>query len=271
MHEGWGEAILCLHGEPSWSYLYRKMIPILARQFRVVAPDFIGFGKSDKYEDVQAYSFHQHLSQLRSFVHQLNLQNITLVCQDWGGLLGLSLVGEEPDRFYRLVIMNTGLPVGDPMTQAFMDWRAYALRTPDMAVGRLFGRACPGLAPEVIAAYDAPFPDARYKAGVRSFPALVPISPEYPGVAEMQRAREVLSKWQKPALVAYSDGDAITAGGERFFCSLIPSCHEPVIIQGAGHFLQEQKGEEIADLIVDFMLKNPPPRQTKNFQPTTFW
>ena len=271
VEQGWGDVILCLHGEPTWSYLYRKMIPMLATMHRVIAPDFIGFGRSDKYENDAEYSFRRHLDQLRSLLDQLRLSNITLVCQDWGGLLGLSLVGEQPERFLRLVILNTALPVGEPMGDGFMEWRAYALRTPDMAVGRLVARAVPGLEPEVIAAYDAPFPDARYKAGVRTFPSLVPLKAEDPGVAEMKRAREILSRWSKPALVAFSDNDPVLGGGEMFFSALIPSSEKPVIIRDAGHFLQEQKGEEIAQLILDFIARHPAARITSSFKPTTFW
>lgn len=249
LDEGSGQIALCLHGEPTWSYLYRRMIPILARKHRVIAPDFIGFGRSDKYEDPKAYSFHQHYFQLSGFVHHLGLEEITLVCHDWGGLLGLSLVGEKPELFRRLVILNTALPIGGPISESFMEWRAHVLRTPDLEVGRLLRRAVPSMTQETAAAYDAPFPDVRYKGGVHAFPALVPIHAGAPGVEEMRRARTVLSKWTKPVLVIFSDNDPVLSGGERFFCELIPSCTEPVILEGAGHFLQESRGEEIAGRI----------------------
>jgi len=269
--EGGGQVVLCLHGEPTWSYLYRKVISGLCWKYRVIAPDFVGFGKSDKYALVEAYSLRRHLDQLKTLVRSLDLNEVTLVCHDWGGLVGLSLVAEEPARFFRLVIMNTGLPVGEPVNEAFTAWREYALRTPDLPVGRVVARACPGMEPEVAAAYDAPFPDVRFKGGVRSVPALVPLTPDAPGAVELARAREALSVWSRPTLVLFSDRDPITAGGADFFTSLIPSSGAPVLVQGAGHFLQEQRGEEVADRITSFILRNPPPSPTKTFQPSTFW
>lgn len=261
---GAGEVVLCLHGEPSWSYLYRKMIPLLAAHARVIAPDLIGFGKSDKFTEPDEYSFQMHRDLLVRFLDTLSLNNITLVCQDWGGLLGLRIASELPDRFARLVIMNTGLPAGDPMPRAFLAWQTFALRSPDLPVGRILrsGMAHADAIPdEVIAAYEAPFPDATYKAGAKVFPALVPTSPDQPGADAMRRARDVLSRWTKPALVMFSDGDPITRGGDIFFRNLIPSAKDQpfIVISDAGHFLQEEKGEEIARHIRDFMQRTPLP------------
>ena len=261
--EGSGEVILCLHGEPTWSYLYRKLIPILAQAHRVIAMDFIGFGRSDKFTEREDYTFEMHRGTIASFIQTLDLTGITAVVQDWGGILGLRVATDLPERFARLVIMNTGLPTGDvPPTEGFMKWRTYATTTPDLPIGTIVKRSATdreSITDDIVAAYDAPFPDVTYKMGAQMFPWLVPIEPNQPGAREMRETREALSNWTKPALVMFSDGDPVTRGGDRFFRKLIPSANnEPqIVIQGAGHFLQEEKGQEIATEIIAFIRRNP--------------
>jgi len=265
--EGKGEIVLCLHGEPTWSFLYRRIIPVLAARHRVIAMDFAGFGRSDKFTERSEYSFNMHKDTLAGFIDKLALDRITLVVHDWGGLVGLGLVGETPERFARLVIMNTGLPtaeesVGKDRAHAFLAWRQFAEQTSDLPVGQVIRMGCvhgDRIKQEVIAAYEAPFPDVTYKAGAAVWPLLVPILPDDPGAAEMRQARDVLSRWNKPALVMFSDGDPITRGGDKFFRELIPTAkNQPeVVIRDAGHFLQEEKSEEIAQHILDFVKQTP--------------
>jgi haloalkane dehalogenase len=259
--EGRGDPILCLHGEPSWSFLYRRMIPPLAARHRVVAPDFFGFGKSDKFTERAEYSFQMHRDSVVALMDQLHLDRITLVCQDWGGLIGLRLAGEMPDRFARLVIMNTALGTGEPPGPGFMAWREYMAKTPDLDVAALFRRALVqehAKTPEILAAYAAPFPDRRYKEGVHAFPMLVPITPDDPGAAESRRAREVLARWTKPCLLMFSDKDPVLGlPAGRVFERLIPSAGPMVVIRDAGHFLQEDKGEELVERILAFLEANP--------------
>jgi haloalkane dehalogenase len=256
--EGSGEVILCLHGEPSWSFLYRRMIPILARRGRVLAPDLFGFGKSDKFTERADYSYKMHRNAVLAFLDALQLDAITLVCQDWGGLLGLQLAGQLPDRFKRLVIMNTALPVGtEQVGPGFLAWREYVANTPDLPIGALFGRSIipeSRRTPVILAGYEAPYPDRSYKEGAHAFPALVPIKPDDPGAVENREAWKVLERWSKPCLVMAGDSDpvlGIPAG--RVFEQRIPSAGKMVVIEGAGHFLQEDKGEEIAERIVAFL------------------
>jgi haloalkane dehalogenase len=259
--EGSGDPILCVHGEPSWCYLYRKMVPALSRQGRVIAVDLVGFGRSDKPVGRETYTYKLHHDALAGFVTKLDLKRITLVCQDWGGLLGLPIAVEMPDRFARLVLMNTGLPVsGKPPNAAFLAWKAFANRANDMEVGRVIQNATVSdLSPEIIAAYDAPYPDATYKGGALQFPNLVPISEDAEALPTMRRTAEALKSWTKPALVMFSDKDPITAGGDKSFRALIPSAKEEpeIVIKDAAHFLQEDKGEEIADHIVEFLKRRP--------------
>jgi len=254
------DPVLLLHGEPSWSYLYRKMVPIIiAAGHRAIAPDLIGFGRSDKPVRREDYSYQMHVDSIEALIEQLNLRNITLVCQDWGGLIGLRVAVENPDRFARIVAANTGLPTGDaPLSEAFMRWQKYSQTVPDFPVGNIIqGGSATKLTPEVIAAYNAPFPDERYKAGARAFPMLVPTRPDDPASAANRKAWTALNCWEKPLLTAFSDGDPITRGGDRYFQQAVPGAQgQPhVTIPGAGHFLQEDKGEELARVVVDFIAR----------------
>ncbi len=256
------DPVLLLHGEPSWSYLYRKMIPVLtAAGHRVVAPDLVGFGRSDKPARREDYTYQRHVDWMRTLIESLNLRGITLVCQDWGGLIGLRLAAEHAGGFARIVAANTGLPTGNqPASEAFLRWQRYSQETPEFHVGGIIKGACvTDLSPEVIAAYDAPFPDDRYKAGARIFPVLVPTSPDDPAVPANRKAWEALRRWEKPFLTAFSDSDPVTRGGDRLFQQLVPgSKGQPhTTIEGAGHFLQEDKGEELAEVVVDFMASTP--------------
>lgn len=253
--KGEGEIILALHGEPTWSYLYRKFIPIL-KDYRFIAPDFIGFGKSDKIKGRKNYTFDLHFRSLEHFIQKLNLTNITLIVQDWGGILGLSLLGKYPEKFKRVVILNTFLPVGKKISLPFKIWRMFAKYHPSLPIGGIVQKASyQKLSKDVIDAYNAPFPNKKHKGGAIAFPLLVPVSPNDPAVAPIQRARDVLSKWDKPALVMFSDKDKILGGLEKFFYRLIPTSNEQqkITITNAGHFLQEEKGEEIATYVDRFM------------------
>lgn len=255
--------VLLLHGEPSWSFLYRGMIPILtAADHRVVAPDLVGFGKSDKPADRSAYSYQRHVDWMRGLLlDELGLDEITLFGQDWGGLIGLRPVAEHPDRFARVVAANTWLPTGDEGTnEAFARWRAFSQEVPEFPAGRILqGATVTNLPPEVIAAYEAPFPDERYKAGARIFPMLVPVTPDDPAAPANRAAWEVLSRWEKPFLTLFGDSDPITAGLDRRFQQRIPGAQgQPHrTIEHAGHFLQEDKGEEIAGLVNEFIARSP--------------
>ena len=250
--------VLLLHGEPSWSYLYRKMIPLItAAGHRAIAPDLVGFGRSDKPVRREDYTYQRHVEWMRGVLEQLELRNVTLVGQDWGGLIGLRLAAEHPERFARIVAANTFLPTGDrPAGPAFLAWRKYSQETPDFHVGGIVKGGCvTDLAPEVVAAYDAPFPDDRHKAGARQFPLLVPVTPDDPAAAPNRRAWEGLARWTKPFLTAFSDSDPITGGADRLLQQAIPgAAGQPhTTIAGGGHFLQEDRGEELARVVVDFV------------------
>ena len=250
--------VLLLHGEPSWSYLYRRMIPVLTEAgLRAVAIDLVGFGRSDKPTRRADYSYQAHVDWTWAAIEAIGLTDITLVCQDWGGLIGLRLVGEHPDRFARVVAANTMLPTGDHHPgEAFLAWRKFSQDSPDFPVGKIIAGACVTRpAPEVLAAYDAPFPDESYKAGARQFPLLVPTHPDDPAAADNRAAWEVLSRYEKPFLCAFSDSDPITAVAEPLLRKLIPgAAGQPhTTIADAGHFLQEDKGPELAAVVADFV------------------
>jgi len=252
-------AVLLMHGEPSWSFLYRKMIPVLVDAgLRTVAPDLVGFGRSDKPDAQDDYTYARHVEWMRAALFdQLDLRDATLVGQDWGGLIGLRLVAENPDRFARVVAANTGLPTGDQkMSDAFLAWQRYSQETPVFHVGGIVSGGCTTkLAPEVIAAYDAPFPDDSFTAGARRFPMLVPTSPNDPAAPANREAFAALTAWKKPLLTAFSDKDPVTAGFDRVLQGAVPgAAGQPhTVIEGGGHFLQEDKGEQLARVVVDFV------------------
>ena len=250
--------VLMLHGEPSWSYLYRKMIPVIvAAGYRAIAPDLVGFGRSDKPARREDYTYQRHVDWMRALIEAIDLRDATFVGQDWGGLIGLRLVAEHPDRFARVVAANTFLPTGDrDPGPAFLAWQKYSQETPNFHVGGIVKGGCvTPLSDDVIAAYDAPFPDDTYKEGARQFPMLVPTRPDDPASDANRQAWKVLSAWDKPFLTAFSDSDPVTGGGDRVLQSSIPgAAGQPhTTIVGGGHFLQEDKGEELAQVVCDFI------------------
>ncbi|MEM7351017.1 MAG: haloalkane dehalogenase [Acidobacteriota bacterium] len=253
-----GEVVLCLHGEPSWSYLYRKMLPVFADAgYRALAPDLVGFGRSDKPAERSDYTYQSHLDWLQAWLDAVDFSAINLVCQDWGGLLGLRLAAADPDRFARIVVANTMLPTGDKeMPEAFLAWRKFSQESPKFHVGGILQRATlTELSEDVVAAYDAPFPDESFKAGARQFPTLVPATPDDPAAQPNREAWAVLRRWEKPFLTAFSDGDPIMQGGDKVFQKLVPGTKDQphTTIQGGGHFLQEDCGEDLAAATVRFM------------------
>jgi haloalkane dehalogenase len=252
--------VLMLHGEPSWSYLYRKMVPPLAAAgHRVIAPDLVGFGRSDKPAARDDYTYQRHVDWMTAVLVGLDLRAVTLVCQDWGGLIGLRLVAEHPERFARVVAANTFLPTGDTDPgPAFLAWRTFSQQVPEFPVGRIVSGGCATPLPaEVVAAYDAPFPEERFKAGARQFPLLVPARPDDPASEANRAAWKVLERWDRPFLTAFSDSDPITAGGDRMLQARIPGAQgQPhTTIAGGGHFLQEDRGAELAGVVVDFIAR----------------
>ena len=250
-----GDTVLLMHGEPSWSFLYRKMIPgLTAAGVRCVAPDLIGFGRSDKPTERSDYTYARHVEWMRAALFdQLDLRDVTLVCQDWGGLIGLRLVGEHPERFARVVVANTFLPTGDrPAGEAFLNWQRFSQTVEDFDVGFIVGSGCATkISGDVAAAYSAPFPDDSYKAGARQFPMLVPTTPDDPASEANRAAWETLRAFDKPFLTAFSDQDAITRGGDVMFQREVPGCagQPHTTIEGGGHFLQEDRGAELARVV----------------------
>ena len=271
-----GPPVLLVHGQPTWSYLYRKTIEVLtASGLRAVAPDHIGFGRSDKLTDPTDYTMARHVDWLQQLVERLDLGDVTLVAQDWGGPIGLSVLAREPDRFARVVATNTVLHTSDPelagrlewanhglgdgrvvLQESLLDYVRYFQRSPDI-VPSLFVDAVAGPLPaEILAAYDAPFPDRSYKAGLRQLTALIPLTRNDPGAAIGRATMAGLERWDRPFLTAFSDGDPATRGWESVFQERVPGARgQPhVTIAGAGHFVQEQKGEELGRIIVQFVL-----------------
>ncbi|HEX4059976.1 MAG TPA: haloalkane dehalogenase [Streptosporangiaceae bacterium] len=258
-----GEPVLLLHGEPSWSFLYRTMLPVLAEAgLRAIAADLPGFGRSDKPAEIGDYSFAKLVEWVRAFAFDsLGLTGVTLVGQDWGGLIGLRLVAEHPDRFARVVAANTGLPTGDqPMPEVWLRFREVVRTTPTLDIPRLVQSGCQTTLPdEVLAAYAAPFPDPDYMAAPRAMPGLVPTSPDDPATEANRAAWQRLTQWHKPFLVAFSDRDPITGAMAPILKQVIPGAAGIThpIIEGAGHFLQEDAGPRLADAIVEFVRAHP--------------
>ncbi len=252
-----GPVILCLHGEPTWSYLYRKMIPVfIAAGCRVLAPDLVGFGRSDKLSEREDYTYQRHVRWIKDWIEAVGARDITLLGQDWGGLIGLRLVAENPELFARVSLSNTGLPTGDQsFGEAFLKWRDFSQKDPVFDIGNivnLFGRG--SLTEGEVAAYRAPFPDDSYKAGARQFPMLVPAEPDNIAADDNRRAWQSLMQWQKPMLMCFSDGDPITQGADKVFLKLVPGTKDqPHITLKGRHFIQEEDGPAWARAVVDWM------------------
>ena len=256
LDEGEGRPIVCFHGEPTWAYLYRKMVaPLVESGHRVICPDLPGFGRSDKPTDRGWYTFDRHLQHISALLDDLDLSEVTVVVQDWGGPIGTSWAAENADRVGALVILNTGLFLGR-VSKGFMAWRNFAEKNPDLPVGFVIqGGTKTELPDDVVAAYEAPFPTVESKAGAAQFPLLVPTSEQEPMAAQQRQVADALSRWEKPALVAFSDGDPVfpfPKAGDRYV-ELIPSVSDQVKIEGAAHFLQEDRGEQIAGEILRFL------------------
>lgn len=287
-----GEVVLCMHGQPSWSYLYRTMIPVFVRAgYRVIAPDLVGFGRSDKPTSIDDYTYARHVAWMSAWLEGLDLRGINLFCQDWGGLIGLRLAAAFPDRFARLVVANTGLPDGGglpreaavgmrklyetipivPVSElgerfaakdgppGFFFWRKYCAESPDFSVGDVMQFTGGQMSDPIRAAYEAPFPDDRYVAGARKFPSLVPIFPDDVEIPANQEAWKVLERFERPVLTSFADNDPVTAGMDVVIQKRVPGAKnvEHVTIKGAGHFLQENAGPEVAGEMIAFMQKHP--------------
>jgi haloalkane dehalogenase len=252
-----GPVVLCLHGEPTWCYLYRKMIPVFAAAgCRVLVPDLVGFGRSDKPAGRSDYSYHKHVQWMADWIEAMGLSNITLLGQDWGGLIGLRLVADNTDGFARFSLSNTGLPTGDhEVGEAFHRWCKFSQEDPLFDTGfivNLFGQG--GLSEEEVEAYRAPFPSDEYKAGARQFPVLVPTRPDDPASEDNRQAWKVLMQWEKPALMCFSDADPIMQGGDKPFLKLVPgTAGQPHITLKGRHFIQQEDGETWARAVVDWM------------------
>ena len=257
-----GDVVLLMHGEPTWSYLYRFTIPgLVAAGHRVIAPDLVGFGKSDKPSVREDYTFARQVEWTRELLFdELDLSEVTFFGQDWGSLIGLRLVGEHPERFARVAIGNGGLPTGDQgATEAFLNWQTFSQTAESLPIGAIISGGCiQRLSPEVIAAYDAPFPDETYKEGARQLPILVPTSRHDPAHDANVAAWEVLAQWTKPFLTCYSDGDPITKGADKKFLTVVPGTvgQAHTVIEGGGHFLQEERGPELAAILNGFIAAN---------------
>lgn len=256
-----GQTILLMHGEPSWSYLYRKMIPVLVEAgFRVIAPDLIGFGRSDKPSERSDYTYQGHVDWMTQWLENMSLSHVVLFCQDWGGLIGLRLLAEQTHCFSGVVAANTFLPTGDiALGKAFTDWQSFSQTVPVFPTSKIIdGATISVLSDEVKRGYDAPYPDETYKAGARQFPLLVPTTPDDPASAPNKAAWKILSELELPFLTAFSDKDPVTAGGDKQFQKLIPGTkgQHHVTINDGGHFLQEDKGEELASVIIKFVGDN---------------
>jgi haloalkane dehalogenase len=258
-----GPPVLLMHGEPTWSFLYRKMIPVLvAAGCRAIAPDLVGFGRSDKPARRSDHSYLNHVRWMQAWLQAQELQGLTLFCQDWGSLIGLRLAAEAPQRFARIALANGGLPTGlHPVPRAFRIWRAFARWSPWFPIGRIVRSGCAlGLDDAAMAAYDAPFPTRRHRVAARVFPSLVPITPDDPERARNEAAWAVFERWDKPFLTLFSNRDPVTRGGHRIWQDRVPGARgQPhAVTRGAGHFLQEDKGEEVAQALVAFIRAGAP-------------
>ena len=252
-----GPVVLCLHGEPSWCYLYRKMIPVFAQAgMRVLAPDLMGFGRSDKPDERSDYSYRAHVDWITDWFRAMDVSGVTLLGQDWGGLIGLRLLTENADRFARFSLANTALPTGDtPINDAFMNWRTFSQEDPDFDTGMICNElGSGGLSEAEMDAYRAPFPSEQYKAGARQFPVLVPISPDDPAREDNLAAWQVLDSWDKPALMCFSDGDPILGEGYQVFLDRVPGTRgQPHVTLNGGHFVQNTDGPRWAQTVIDWI------------------